>query len=195
MKIMLDNSVRCAWCEGDAADEHYHDNQWGVPIHDDRLWFEFLTLEGAQAGLSWRTIINKREGYQQLFKQFDINKVANMTDDELQEILKNPAIIRNRLKVYSTRNNAQQMLKVQDEFGSFDQYIWAYVDNKPIQNSFVSLKDLPATTEISDAMCKDLKKRGFKFIGSTICYALMQASGMVNDHETSCFRYKECSRM
>jgi DNA-3-methyladenine glycosylase I len=192
---MSDKKTRCAWCIGDTADEHYHDNQWGVPIHDDRLWFEFLTLEGAQAGLSWRTIINKREGYQQLFKQFDIDKVANMTDDELQEILTNPAIIRNRLKVYSTRNNAQQMKKVQIEFGSFDQYIWAFVEHKPIQNSFVSLKNLPATTDTSDAMSKDLKKRGFKFIGSTICYALMQASGMVNDHEVDCFRHTECAKM
>lgn len=187
--------LRCAWCVGDAADEHYHDNQWGVPIHDDRLWLEFLTLEGAQAGLSWRTIINKREGYQQLFKQFDIDKVANMTDEELHEILKNPAIIRNRLKVFSTRNNAQQMRKVQIEFGGFDQYIWTFVDHKPIQNSFVSLKNIPGTTDISDAMSKDLKKRGFKFIGSTICYALMQASGMVNDHEIGCFRYSECAKM
>ena len=183
---------RCEWAQGDAADEHYHDTKWGVPVKDDNLWFECLTLEGAQAGLSWRTIVNKIEGYQELFKNFEIDQVAQMTDEELEKILTNPAIIRNRLKVYSTRNNAQQMLKVQDEFGSFNLYIWGFVDHKPIKNNYNRLKDMPATTDISDAMCKDLKKRGFKFIGSTICYALMQASGMVNDHETSCFRYEEC---
>ena len=183
--------IRCKWSLGDKADEHYHDTQWGVPIHDDSLWFEFLTLEGAQAGLSWRTIVNKIDGYQQSFKNFDINKVAIMTDEELDLLLTNPRIIRNRLKVYSTRNNAQQILKIQKEFGSFDKYIWAFVDHKTIHNQFASLKDIPATTDISDKMCKDLKKRGFKFIGSTICYALMQASGMVNDHEVTCFRYKQ----
>jgi len=187
--------IRCKWPLGDKADENYHDTQWGVPIHDDSLWFEFLTLEGAQAGLSWRTIVNKIKGYQQSFKNFDIKKVAVMTDDELDLLLTNPKIIRNRLKVYSTRNNAQQMLKIQREFGSFDKYIWAFVDHKTIQNQFVSLKDIPATTDISDSMCKDLKKRGFKFIGSTICYALMQASGMVNDHEVSCFRYKQVQNL
>lgn len=190
------NSInRCQWSQGDAADEHYHDTQWGVPIHDDNLWFEFITLEGAQAGLSWRTIVNKIKGYQESFKSFDIEKVAKMTDDELELLLTNPAIIRNRLKVFSTRNNAQQILKVQTEFGSFNRYIWAFVDHKPIQNKFKSLKNIPATTEISDAMCKDLKKRGFKFIGSTICYALMQASGMVNDHEVDCFRYEVCAKL
>ncbi|MCF6289334.1 MAG: DNA-3-methyladenine glycosylase I [Proteobacteria bacterium] len=189
---MSNNIKRCGWACDDEAERIYHDQQWGVPIHDDRLWFEFLTLEGAQAGLSWRTIINKREGYQKLFKNFNIDKIANMSDDELEEILLNPAIIRNRLKVFSTRNNAQQMIKVQKEFGSFDKYIWAFVDNKPIINKFVSLKDVPSSTQVSDAMCKDLKKRGFKFIGTTICYALMQASGMTNDHEVSCFRYKDC---
>ena len=183
---------RCAWCLGDDADIHYHDTQWGVPIHDDSLWFEFLTLEGAQAGLSWRTIVKKIKGYQESFKNFDIQAVAKISDNELDEILKDPKIIRNRLKVYSTRNNAQQMIKVQQEFGSFDNYIWGFVNNKPIQNRFVSLKNIPATTDISDAMSKDLKKRGFKFIGSTICYALMQASGMTNDHEVNCFRHKEC---
>ncbi len=183
---------RCAWCLGDDADIHYHDTQWGVPIHDDNLWFEFITLEGAQAGLSWRTIVKKIKGYQESFKNFDIHAVASMSDAQLDEILKDPKIIRNRLKVYSTRNNAQQMIKVQQEFGSFDSYIWQFVDNKPIQNSFASLKNIPATTEISDAMSKDLKKRGFKFIGSTICYALMQAAGMTNDHEVGCFRHQEC---
>ncbi|HHL32705.1 MAG TPA: DNA-3-methyladenine glycosylase I [Oceanospirillales bacterium] len=191
----MDNKKRCAWCQGDKADEHYHDNQWGVPIHNDSLWFEFLTLEGAQAGLSWRTIVNRIAGYKAAFQDFDINAVAAMTDSELDALLLDPKIIRNRLKVYSTRNNAQQMIKVQQQFGSFDAYIWAFVNNKPIQNHFKSLKNLPATTEISDTMSKDLKKRGFKFIGSTICYALMQASGMVNDHEIDCFRHQQCAEL
>jgi DNA-3-methyladenine glycosylase I len=190
---MSDNLNRCAWCLGDEADEHYHDTQWGVPIHDDNLWLEFITLEGAQAGLSWRTIVNKINGYQDSFHNFNIQKVANMTDEELEVLRENPAIIRNKLKIYSTRNNAQRMIEIQSEFGSFDKYIWGFVDHKPIQNQHQSLSDLPATTEISDAMCKDLKKRGFKFVGSTICYALMQASGMVNDHEVSCFRHSICS--
>ena len=187
--------IRCQWSLGDEADENYHDTQWGVPIHDDSLWFEFLTLEGAQAGLSWRTIVNKIDGYKQSFKNFDINKVAIMTDEELDLLLTNPRIIRNRLKVYSTRNNAQQMLKIQREFESFDKYIWAFVNHKTIQNKFVSLKNIPANTDISDSMSKDLKKRGFKFIGSTICYALMQASGMVNDHEVTCFRYQQVQNL
>ncbi len=191
----MSEKQRCTWCLGDETDTHYHDKQWGVPIHDDALWFEFITLEGAQAGLSWRTIVKKIKGYQESFKNFDINLVAKMSDAELDEILKDPKIIRNRLKVYSTRNNAQQILKVQQEFGSFDKYIWQFVDNKPIQNNFTSLKNIPATTHISDAMSKDLKKRGFKFIGSTICYALMQAAGMTNDHEVGCFRHKECQLM
>ena len=186
--------TRCAWCQGDPVDEHYHDTQWGVPIHDDNLWFEFLTLEGAQAGLSWRTIVNRIKAYQDAFKEFDIQKVSVMTDKELEQQLLNKAIIRNRLKVYSTRNNALRMIEVQKEFGSFDDYIWGFVDHKTIQNTFKSQKNLPATTDISDAMSKDMKKRGFKFIGSTICYALMQASGMVNDHEVGCFRYDVCAK-
>jgi len=185
---------RCEWCQGDTDDEKYHDTQWGIPIHDDDLWLEFITLEGAQAGLSWRTIVKKIKGYQDSFKGFDIEKVAVMTDEELENLLTNPKIIRNRLKVFSTRNNAQQMIKVQAEYGSFDKYIWGFVNHKSIQNKFNDLNDIPATTEISDAMSKDLKKRGFKFIGSTICYALMQASGMVNDHEVNCYRYDECAK-
>ena len=191
----MTEKTRCTWCQGDATDENYHDTQWGVPIHDDNLWFEFLTLEGAQAGLSWRTIVNRIEGYQAAFKNFDIQKVSVMTDEELEQQLLNKAIIRNRLKVYSTRNNALRMIEVQKEFGSFDEYIWRFVNHKPIQNTFKSQKNLPATTDISDAMSKDMKKRGFKFIGSTICYALMQASGMVNDHEVGCFRYDVCANM
>ena len=189
------NKTRCAWACDDEAERIYHDQQWGVPIHDDGLWFEFLTLEGAQAGLSWRTIINKRTGYQELFKNFDIVKVAKMTDEELDKLLKDARIIRNKLKVYSTRNNAQRMLEVQKEFGTFDTYIWKFVNNKPLQNNFTKREDVPAKTQLSDDMSKDLKKRGFKFIGSTICYALMQASGMVNDHDTSCFRHLPCSKL
>lgn len=191
----MTDKTRCQWCLGDETDEHYHDTQWGVPIQDDNLWFEFLTLEGAQAGLSWRTIVKKITGYQKAFKAFDITKVSQMTDEELDALLLNPEIIRNRLKVYSTRNNALQMIKVQQEQGSFNHYIWGFVNHTTIQNKFTDLKNIPATTDISDAMCKDLKKRGFKFIGSTICYALMQASGMVNDHETGCFRYEECAKL
>lgn len=195
MTITSDNKTRCAWCLGDEADEHYHDTQWGVPIHNDQLWFEFITLEGAQAGLSWRTIVNKIEGYKNCFHNFDIQKVANMSDSELEELRLNPAIIRNKLKIYSTRNNAQRMLEVQKDYGSFDTYIWQFVEGKPIQNKFKSLENIPATTSISDAMSKDLKKRGFKFIGSTICYALMQAAGMVNDHEIGCFRHEQCQKL
>jgi DNA-3-methyladenine glycosylase I len=191
----MTEKIRCAWCQGNEADENYHDIQWGVPIHDDNLWFEFLTLEGAQAGLSWRTIVNRIKGYQEAFKNFDIQKVSVMTDQELEEQLLNKAIIRNRLKVYSTRNNALRMMEVQKECGSFDHYIWGFVNHKSIQNKFRSLKNLPATTDISDAMSKDMKKRGFKFIGSTICYALMQASGMVNDHEVDCYRHSVCAKM
>jgi DNA-3-methyladenine glycosylase I len=192
---MSNNKNRCAWCLGDTEDEHYHDTQWGVPIHDDNLWLEFITLEGAQAGLSWRTIVKKIKGYQNCFHQFNIKKVANMTNDELESLRENPAIIRNKLKIYSTRNNAQRMLEVQSQFGSFDNYIWQFVNHAPIQNNFKSLSDVPASTPISDAICKDLKKRGFKFVGGTICYALMQASGMVNDHEISCFRHTICSEL
>jgi DNA-3-methyladenine glycosylase I len=191
----MNSKTRCAWCQGDPVDEHYHDTQWGVPIHDDNLWFEFLTLEGAQAGLSWRTIVNRIKAYQVAFKEFDIQKHSAMTDEELEQQLLNKAIIRNRLKVYSTRNNALRMIEVQKEFGSFDKYIWRFVNYKPIQNTFRGQENLPATTDISDAMSKDMKKRGFKFIGSTICYALMQASGMVNDHEVGCFRYDACTNM
>ena len=186
---------RCAWCLGDDVDEHYHDTHWGVPVHDDNLWFEFLTLEGAQAGLSWRTIVNRIKGYQAAFRNFQIKEVSIMTDEELEEQLLNKAIIRNRLKVYSTRNNALRMMEIQKEFGSFNHYIWGFVNYKPIQNKFKSQDNLPATTDISDAMSKDMKKRGFKFIGSTICYALMQASGMVNDHEVDCFRHAVCAKM
>ena len=159
------------------------------PVHDDRVWFEFLTLEGAQAGLSWSTILNKRDGYRELFANFDVKKIAKFDDAKIAEILLNPAIVRNKLKVNSTVTNAQHFIKVQQEFGSFDTYIWQFVDGKPLVNHWKDSSEVPVSTAQSDALSKDLKKRGFKFIGTTICYALMQATGMVNDHSTDCFRY------
>lgn len=180
---------RCDWCLGDEIYEAYHDREWGVPIHDDTKLFEMLTLEGAQAGLSWITILKRREGYRAVFDQFDYQKIANYTDQELEEKLKDTRIIRNRLKVFSVRHNAQAFLKVREEFGTFDQFIWSFTHGKTIYNRFESVSDLPATTDISDQMSKALKKRGFKFVGSTICYALMQSIGMVDDHITTCFKY------
>ena len=185
---------RCEWCGSDPVYVAYHDDEWGVPVHDDRLLFEFLILEGAQAGLSWITILKKREGYRKAFAGFDVQKVARFTEAKLEKLLLNPAIVRNRLKVKSSVTNAQAFLKVQEEFGSFDNYIWRFVEGKPIVNRFKSMKDIPAKTDISDAMSKDLKQRGFKFVGSTICYAHMQATGMVNDHTMDCFRYTQLSK-
>ena len=185
---------RCEWCGSDPVYVAYHDDEWGVPVHDDRLLFEFLILEGAQAGLSWITILKKREGYRKAFAGFDVEKVARFTEAKLEKLLLNPAIVRNRLKVKSSVTNAQAFLKVQEEFGSFDNYIWRFVEGKPIVNRFKSMKDIPAKTDISDAMSKDLKQRGFKFVGSTICYAHMQATGMVNDHTMDCFRYTQVSK-
>ncbi len=185
---------RCEWCGSDPVYVAYHDDEWGVPVHDDRLLFEFLILEGAQAGLSWITILKKREGYRKVFAGFDVEKVARFTEAKLEKLLLNPAIVRNRLKVKSSVTNAQAFLKVQEEFGSFDNYIWRFVEGKPVLNRFKSMKDIPAKTDISDAMSKDLKQRGFKFVGSTICYAHMQATGMVNDHTMDCFRYTQLSK-
>ena len=185
---------RCEWCGSDPVYVAYHDDEWGVPVHDDRLLFEFLILEGAQAGLSWITILKKREGYRKAFASFDVEKVARFTEAKCEKLLLNPAIVRNRLKVKSSVTNAQAFLKVQEEFGSFDNYIWRFVEGKPIVNRFKSMKDIPAKTDISDAMSKDLKQRGFKFVGSTICYAHMQATGMVNDHTMDCFRYTQLSK-
>lgn len=182
---------RCDWCVGNELYESYHDNDWGVPVHDDQLLFEMLILEGAQAGLSWITVLQKRENYRKAFSQFDYRKIAKYTDKKLEKLLENPGIIRNRLKVFSTRINARCFLDVQSEFDSFDNYIWQFVDGKPIQNKFKTSKQVPASTQQSDAMSKDLKKRGFKFIGTTICYAYMQSVGMVNDHTVDCFRYKQ----
>lgn len=180
---------RCSWCEGSQLEIDYHDIEWGVPRHDDAVLFEFLTLEGAQAGLSWSTILKKRENYRKLFNQFDVRKIARYDRRKIESLLKNPGIVRNRLKVESTRSNAKAFISIQQEFGSFDAYIWQFVDGRPITNCWKRWQDIPANTDISDAMSKDMKKRGFRFIGSTICYAFMQAVGMVNDHTTDCFRY------
>ena len=168
----------------------YHDEEWGTPLHDDRLLFEFLILEGAQAGLSWRTILNKRENYRRAFDRFDAKRIARYDARKKKSLLADPGIVRNRLKIDSTIDNARAFLEVQDEFGSFDQFIWRFVDGKPIRNQWHALKEIPASTKESDAMSKDLKKRGFRFVGSTICYAFMQATGMVNDHTVDCFRYR-----
>jgi DNA-3-methyladenine glycosylase I len=181
---------RCPW--GDSADMHdYHDTEWGTPLHDDQMLFEFLCLEGAQAGLSWRTILLKRDHYRRVFHDFDIARVAAMKDRELEKALLDPGIVRNRLKVYAARDNGIAALKVIDEFGSLDRYLWSFVDGKPIRNTWTGKGDVPASTPLSDRMSKDLKKRGFRFVGTTICYAFMQATGMVNDHTVSCFRYKQ----
>lgn len=187
-----DRRVRCQWCENTfEAYVRYHDEEWGVPVHNDRRHFEFLILEGAQAGLSWATILKRREGYQQAFANFDPEKVAQYTKTKIEELLLNPAIIRNRLKVEGTVINAGKFLEVQKEFGTFDNYIWQFVDGQPIVNRWRSMKEVPATSRESDALSKDLRKRGFKFVGSTIMYAHMQACGLVNDHTIDCFRYKE----
>lgn len=181
---------RCAWAKNDLAVE-YHDKEWGVPVHDDRLFFEFLILEGAQAGLSWDTILRKREAYRKAFDNFAPEKVARYGEAKIAKLLQDEGIIRNRLKINSAVANAKAFLKVQKEFGSFDKYIWRFVGGKPLDNKVKSMSDVPAKTEISDALSKDLKKRGFNFVGSTIMYAFMQATGMVNDHTRECFRYKE----
>ena len=184
---------RCTWPSNELA-IRYHDEEWGVPLHDDHKLFEFLILEGAQAGLSWDTILRKRENYRKAFDGFDVNKVARYTDKKIEKLLQDEGIIRNRLKVASAVSNAKAFLKVQKEFGSFDTYIWDFVGGKPVVNKWKDTSQVPATSEVSDAISKDLKKRGFNFVGSTIIYAHMQATGMVNDHLTSCFRYRACQR-
>ena len=182
---------RCAWCGSDPLYIHYHDCEWGTPVHDDRRLFEFLILEGAQAGLSWLTVLKKRENYRKAFQGFDPQKIAVYSERDVQRLLADPGIVRNRLKIESAIKNAQGVLKITDQFGSFDAFLWRYVDGKPIQNGWRSLAELPATTEKSDAISKDLKKWGFNFAGSTIGYAFMQAIGMVNDHVVDCFRHRE----
>ena len=184
---------RCEWGNQSVLYQQYHDEEWGVPLHDDTRLFKFLILEGAQAGLSWETILKKREGYREAFDQFDAEKIAKYSDDKIESLLQNPNIIRNRLKVKSAVLNAQLFLEVQKEYGSFDTYIWQFIGGKTIQNRFKKISQLPANTLESDDMSRNLKKRGFKFIGTTICYAFMQATGMANDHVVSCFRYKECA--
>jgi DNA-3-methyladenine glycosylase I len=186
---------RCEWAAGgDELMLAYHDREWGVSSHDDRKLFELLTLEGAQAGLSWSTILRKREGYRRLFAGFDPDVVSRFTPADVERLLQDPAIVRNRLKVESTVVNAVRVLEVQAELGSFDAYLWSFVDGEPIVGSWRSLSELPAETELSSALSKDLKKRGFRFVGPTVCYALMQAVGLVNDHTVDCFRYEELAR-
>lgn len=183
--------TRCEWGTKNPLMIKYHDEEWGVPLHDDQKLFEFLLLEGFQAGLSWQLVLNKREAFREAFDDFDPVKVSKYDDKKYEELITNAAIIRNKAKISACINNAQCYLEVQKEFGSFDKYIWSFVDYKPIQNKFTSLDQLPAKTELSDAISADLKKRGFKFVGSTVIYAHMQATGMVNDHVVSCFRYEE----
>ena len=185
---------RCAWAGTDPLYAAYHDTEWGVPVHDDQRLFEFLILEGAQAGLSWITILRKRDNYRAAFDQFDAGKVARYSAKKIERLLQDPGIVRNRLKIHSAVINANAFLAVQKEFGSFDDYIWTFVGGKPKQNTWAAMTDVPAKTAQSDAMSNDLKKRDFKFIGSTICYAFMQATGMVNDHLLDCFRHKEVRR-
>ncbi len=191
----MKEKFRCTWCLSFDQYIQYHDEEWGVPVHDDRVHFEFLILEGAQAGLSWSMILKKREGYRKLFAEFDPEKVARFTEKNLEKILLDPAIVRNRLKVYAAVNNAKCFLEVQKEFGSFDKYIWSFVNYKPIVNKPKTLNDIKPTTKESDELSKDLLKRGFKFVGSTVMYAHMQACGLVNDHLEDCWRYKETRKL
>ncbi|CAL2057487.1 DNA-3-methyladenine glycosylase I [Tenacibaculum sp. 190524A05c] len=184
---------RCHWVTNDPLYIAYHDEEWGVPVYDDATLFEFLVLETFQAGLSWITILKKRENFRKAFDQFDYKKIVNYDDAKFQELINNAGIIRNKLKVKATISNADAFIKVQEEFGSFSKYIWAFTDGKPIKNAFENREDVPATTPLSDKISKDLKKRGFKFVGSTVIYAFIQATGIVNDHTTDCFRYDECN--
>jgi DNA-3-methyladenine glycosylase I len=193
VSYMIKNNckTRCAWVSDDPIYIHYHDEEWGVPIYDDRLLFEFLILEGAQAGLNWLTILKRRDSYRKCFNHFDAEKISNYDANKYKKLLANPGIIRNRLKIQSVITNAQAYLAIKEEFSSFSDYIWQFVNGEPINSQWKDHKQVPANTSLSDQMSKDLKKRGFKFVGSTICYAFMQAVGMVNDHLTCCFRHKE----
>ena len=184
---------RCSWCLGDPIYIKYHDKEWGKPVRNDKKLFEFITLEGAQAGLSWLTILKKREGYRKAFADFNVEKIARFSSKKIESLLKNPEIIRNRLKVASTVTNAQAFIEIQKEFGSFSKYQWSFVDNKPVQNQFRKHSQIPAKTDLSDKISKDLKKRGFKFVGSTIIYAHLQATGVVSDHTKDCFRHSQLS--
>jgi DNA-3-methyladenine glycosylase I len=190
----MNEPTRCAWANPQSELYlKYHDEEWGVPVFDDKVLFEFLILEGAQAGLSWETILNKREGYRKAFADFEVEVVAGFGEEQITALLLDKGIVRNKLKVRGAVTNAQQFLKVQEEFGSFSKYVWGFVGGKPIVNQWSSVSEVPATTDISDKLSKDLKKRGFKFVGSTIMYAFMQAVGMVNDHTSDCFRYAQLS--
>lgn len=182
---------RCGWCQGDSLYEAYHDTEWGVPVKNDNLLFEFLVLETFQAGLSWITILKRRENFRVAFDHFNYKKIAKYSETKILDLLQDEGIIRNKLKVRATVSNAKAYLEIQKEFGSFNNYIWKFIDNKPIKNRVTNYKEAPANTQKSDTISKDLKKRGFKFVGSTIIYAFMQATGMVNDHETNCFRYNK----
>ena len=184
--------TRCSWCGDDPLYQQYHDNEWGVPCRDDKKLFEFVLLEGAQAGLSWITILRKREAYRSAFADFEVQKVAAFTEKDVERLMNDAGIVRNRLKIASAISNARLFIDIQQEFGSFSDYFWGYVDNQPIVNRWATLGEIPATTELSDLIAKDMKKRGFKFFGSTICYAHMQAMGLVNDHCLDCFRYSQC---
>jgi DNA-3-methyladenine glycosylase I len=191
MNAHIHAHTRCAWCGADPLYRAYHDEEWGVPLHDERALFEFLILEGAQAGLSWLTILKKREGYRRAFDHFDAERIARYDDKDVARLLVDPGIVRNRLKIASTIGNARATLKIREEFGGLDAYFWRFVDSRPIQNAWPDISRIPARTPLSDAISKDLKKRGFKFVGSTIVYAHMQATGMVNDHTVDCFRHRE----
>lgn len=186
---------RCAWADNDPPMREYHDKEWGTPIHDDQLLFEFLILEGAQAGLSWSTILQKRENFRKAFDNFDYNKIAKYSEQKVEELMNNKGIIRNRLKIEAAITNAKALLQIQKKFGSFDKYIWKFVNYKTLDNKVKDLSELPSKTEQSTQMSKELKKKGFKFVGPTICYAFMQAVGMVNDHVIDCFRYDEINQM
>lgn len=192
---MTKEKHRCSWAQNPEIYHKYHDEEWGVPQHDDRMLFEMLILEGAQAGLSWLTVLKKRENYQKAFDNFNAKKIAKYSETKKAKLKENPGIIRNRLKINATVVNAQLFLGVVKEFGSFDKYIWQFVGGKPISNKWKTMEEVPITTPESDAMSKDLKKRGFKFVGSTICYAYMQATGMVNDHVVDCWRWKPCRKL
>lgn len=192
--VQMSNKKRCAWTGEDILMIRYHDEEWGVPVHDDKILFEFLILEGVQAGLTWQTVLRKRENYRKAFHGFDPLEIARYNDQDIARLLSDPGIIRNRLKITATIRNAQKFLAIQQESGSFDAYIWQFVGGKPIRNGVRSMEEIPSTTKESDAMSKDLRKRGFKFIGPTICYAFMQAVGMVNDHQVDCFRYEEIEK-